>query len=504
VALQPLRVLPGLYLNRTPYASKTRWVSGDLVRFRDGVPQQLGGWRAAQGSDGVDGVPRCAITWRPNSQHGRYLAVGTHKGIFVYDGGQVEDVTPAAYTEGRVDTILGSGYGGGLYGVGLYGGSTYGSSDLLEAATWSMDMWGENVVAVGHDGVVVEYSAGDAAFVPIVGAPSAHALVVTDERRLMLLGADGEPNRVQWSTQEDNTIYTASATNSAGGFTLNTVSKLQCGARGRGVTFVWSETDLFGFFPTFNQFIYGYERLGQNCGACSPNSAVVVGEVAYWMGVDGFYCYQGQVQRLECDIHDFVFGNPDAGVAANFNLMQRVKVHVRHNTMFDEIWFSYPSGQSSECDRVAIFNYRTGAWSKASIARPAWADRGAFSLPMGLDPDGAIYEHEVGHTANGALIESYIESAPMELGNGDLVQQVRSFWPDARMYEGRAELLLRLRQSPRGAEFTKGPYVFTPSTERIMLATVARQLAIQVRATEPGDHWELGEPRVEITAGGSR
>jgi hypothetical protein len=173
----------------------------------------------------------------------------------------------------------------------------------------------------------------------------------------MLLGANGIPNRVQWSDQENNAVYTASATNKAGGFTLNTVSQLQCGVRGRGVTFVWSDTDLFGFYPTYNQFVYGYERLGQNCGAASQNAACIVGEVAYWMGVDGFYCYDGQVQRLDCDINDYVFGDPNNGVAADLNIDQRAKVHVRVNTLFEEIWFSYPSADSTECNRVAIFNY---------------------------------------------------------------------------------------------------------------------------------------------------
>jgi hypothetical protein len=124
--------------------------------------------------------------------------------------------------------------------------------------------------------------------------------------------------------REQRGLY-PSATNKAGGFTLNTVSQLQCGARGRGVTFVWSDTDLFGFFPTYNQFVYGYERLGQNCGAASPNAAVVVGEVAYWMGVDGFYCYDGQVQRLDCDFTTTCSGTRQRR-GRDFNIEQRVKV----------------------------------------------------------------------------------------------------------------------------------------------------------------------------------
>lgn len=501
--LLPVTIAPGLYLNRTAYAAKTRWVDGNCVRFRDGTVQQIGGWRVAQGSGGIDGIPRCAISWRPGNQHGKYLAVGTHKGVFLYDGGHVSDISPAAYVDGRTDSQPGAGYGGGLYGRGLYGVPTYGSGVTLEAATWSMDMWGDFLVAVGHDGVVCQYD-GTGVLVPIAGAPSARALVVTDERILMLLGAAGIPNRIEWSDQENNAVYTPSATNKAGGFTLNTVSQLQCGVRGRGVTFVWSETDLFGFYPTFNQFVYGYERLGQNCGACSPNSAVVVGEVAYWMGVDGFYCYDGQVHRLECDVQDYVFGDPDNGIAADFNLEQRTKVHVRVNTLFDEVLFSYPSGDSSECNRIITFNIRNGTWSKAHLRRPAWCDRGSFALPMGLDPDGLLFEHEVGHFANGGQIDSYAESAPFELGNGDTVQQIRSFWPDMRQGGGSVSLTLKLQMSPRGQSVAKGPLVFSGTTERLLLAAVARQIAVRYEATPPGGFWELGQPRIEITGGGKR
>jgi hypothetical protein len=367
-----------------------------------------------------------------------------------------------------------------------------------------MDLWGENVLAVGHNGVIYEYEPGAAKFLPVANAPTATSLVVDDNRRVFALGANDIPNRLSWSTQEDNTVWTAAVNNTAGGFILNTQSQLICGARGRGLTFIWSETDLFGIFPTYNALVYGQERLGANCGAVSQNAAVVVGEVAYWMGRDGFYMFNGQVQRLECDIHDFVFGKADSGSSSDFNALQRAKVHVRHNTMFDEIWFCYPSGENTENNRVAIFNYRTNTWTKANLARTAWCDRGAFDFPMGLAPDGKIYRHEFGSSDNGLPMGSYVQSAPFELGNGDQIQHVRSFWPDARMNLGSGLLLLTLKNAPHGPGFTAGPFPFSQSTQRINLAKAGRQLALRLMAGSPGDHWEVGEPRVELTAGGGR
>jgi hypothetical protein len=58
---------------------------------------------------------------------------------------------------GARDSQPGAGYGGGLYGVGDYGVPTIGSGVVLDAASWSMDMWGDYLVAVGYDGVVCQY-----------------------------------------------------------------------------------------------------------------------------------------------------------------------------------------------------------------------------------------------------------------------------------------------------------------------------------------------------------
>jgi hypothetical protein len=117
VALLPINILPGLYLNRTPYSAKTRWIDGELRA----LPRRRAAadWRLARGAGGtgITGVPRCAISWRPGNQHGKYMAIGTNEGVFLYDGGHVSNITPAAYTAGRVDSQPGAGYGGGLYGA---------------------------------------------------------------------------------------------------------------------------------------------------------------------------------------------------------------------------------------------------------------------------------------------------------------------------------------------------------------------------------------------------
>jgi hypothetical protein len=76
--------------------------------------------------------------------------------------------------------------------------------------------------------------------------------------------------------------------------------------------------------------------------------------------------------------------------------------------------------------------------------------------------------------------------AGIELGNGDAVQQIRSFWPEMRQGNGKINLSLKLRMTPRGPEFIKGPFSFTADTQRVLLAATARQMAVRIEATAPG------------------
>lgn len=500
--LYPINIAPGLFLNRTAYSSKLRWIDGDFVRFRDGVPQQVGGWERAplRGIQAVPGKARAALAWRPNNQSGSYMALGSEQGAFVFDGGRIANVTPDSFLVGREDSLRGAGYGGGLYGVDAYGTPRAFTGNELEAAFWTFDSWGEIVIgSYSANGVMYEYAAGEDKFTPVANAPTCRSVIVTDERYIFAIGANGEPASIKWCDQEDRNTWTPLATNRAGGYFMQTETRLQCGRRVRGGVLVWSETDLWVFFPLSNSLVYGYERAGTNCGVLSPHAAVVVGEVAYWMSQDGFYAYDGIVRRLECDIYDYVFG-----ALADINLTQRVKFQAKHNSLFEEIWFFYCSSGSNEIDRAAVFNYRNGTWTKCTLPRTTWHDRGVFDRPIAIGVDGKVFRQELGHSADGALIPSYVKSHPIELRGGNRAQHISAFWPDAQMGGGSAILDLEVRFTPQAPPMMFGPYTFTGDTERIMLSVAARQVAIRIGAANPGDHWELGEPRFEIGAGGKR
>ncbi len=216
--LVPLALPPGVYRNGTDLQSAGRWRDASLVRWTEGTMQPVGGW-VRRGEFDEDQAFRSVIAWRDLSGD-RWIAAGHANGLIVANAaGTVTNITPAGLATGLVDAGINSSYGGGFYGMSDYGIALMDTGVYVEATTWSLDTWGQNLVACSSaDGRLVEWSlniATDA--VAIAGAPTGcRGLVVSAERFLFALGASGNYRRVQWSDREDNTTWTASDTNEAG------------------------------------------------------------------------------------------------------------------------------------------------------------------------------------------------------------------------------------------------------------------------------------------------
>lgn len=495
---------PGLYGNRSKRASKNRWLDGNLVRFRDGVPAQVGGWVLAPVvGDAILGRAREWIAWRPNSASGRLSAIGTHSNAYEFDGGAVSDITPTGLVAGRPDSIIGAGYGAGLYSDGLYGTPRVTSANTLEAATWTFDMFGDELVGCfNSDGNIYNYLAGtDPRLQLVTVAPTAAAIVVSDERHVFAIGADGQNNLVKWSDREDYTsvgAWTPSATNRAGSYEFQITSPLVCGKRCRGLVLIWSNTELFALAPLNNALVYSKDTIGSRCGVMGPHAVCTLtdasGEVAIWMGADSFFMYDGILRKLECELYDYVF--------KDINLVQRAKVQARSNTLFDEVWFFYVSDSSTEIDRAVIYNYVNKTWTKGTISRLVWLDQKIFPLPLALDVNNVIYEHENGVLANGVPMDSYVVSHPLVQGNGRNELQIEAFWPDMEPLSDRSAVTFIGRDSPGGVDIVFGPYEFEVEDEKIDLEIDVREVQVKIAAVDGG--WELGAPTISMQIGGER
>jgi hypothetical protein len=488
--LVPLTIPPGVARNGTDYQSQGRWRDASLVRWTDGTMRPVGGW--ASFADTSTPVPRSCLAWRDLSGD-RWIAVAGYNQLEVVSASAVVyDITPAGLVAGIESAAASSGFGAGFYGVGYYG-TPRSSAVISEATTWSLDMWGEYLIACSTaDGRIFEWqlATGTPAAV-VANAPVNNlATMVTAERFLFALGAGGNPRLVQWCDREDNTDWTPSAINEAGDLELQTSGQIMCGVRVRGQALILTDQDAHAATYQGPPFVYGFEAVGASCGIISRQAVAVVDAGAFWMGAAGFFAYRGGVvEALPCEVVDYIF--------SGMNRAQSSKVASFTVRKYSEIWWLYPSETSLECDRYVTFNYKEGHWAIGTIDRTCGVDSGVFVDPLMIAPDGVVYRHETGLNYAGASV--YAETGPMSIGSGDQVMSVTGLVPDERT-QGDVTATFLTRFNPQGAERSYGPYAMaTPTSVRF----TGRQVRMRVTGARLAD-WRVGIMRLDAVPGGRR
>ena len=377
MALVPLKLKAGFYRNGTEFDASNRWRDGSLVRWRDGSLRPIGGWQSFK--DGFSANPiRGAHAWESNNGTA-YFAAGSHDKLTAMTGaGTAYDITPATMSTGREDAAQNLGFGGGFYGTGYFGTQRPATGTYSEATSWSLDNFGQYLVGVHYDtGTLVEWQLGSSAVAaPVANAPTNNlGLVVTEERFIFLLGAGGEPRKVQWCDKEVNTTWTPAATNEAGDFTLQTTGQIMQGLNTRGQTLIITDSDAFSAKYLGPPYVYGFNRVGTSCGAVSRMSAVDTDMGAFWMGQKGFFGFDGNsVKELPCEVHDYVFDD--------INVNQQSKIWALSNTEFSEVWWFYPSANSLEIDRYVALDLLENHWLIGNLSRTGGVPRGVFRTPI--------------------------------------------------------------------------------------------------------------------------
>lgn len=491
MSLIPLQIPPGVYRNGTELQSAGRWRDASLVRWTSGTMQPVGGWltRVTLTTQPLRGI----TAWRDLSGD-RWFAAGSYDKLYVSTAANIfYDITPAGYTVGTPDALTNLGYGGGFYGSGAYGVPRPDVGLYDPATSWSLDNWGEYLVACSDsDGRLLQWQLNTAVdAVPITNAPTGcKALMVTEERFLFALGAGGNYRKIQWSDREDNTVWTPAATNEAGDIELQTAGQILLGVRTRGQTLILTDQDAHTATYQGPPFVYGFERVGSSCGAVSRMCAATVDAGVYWMGQSGFHIYAGgAVRDVSCDVVDYIF--------SDINRTQISKVAAVANAKYNEIWWFYPSGGSIENDRYVVFNFEENHWAIGSLARTGGIDEGVFSTPMWTTASGRVINHEIGNQTDG--VQPFAESGPVQLGAGDTVMTATEFIPDERT-QGDATVTFKTRFYPNDVERTYGPYAMANPTD---VRFTGRQVAMRVIGDLNTD-WRWGVPRLDAVAGGRR
>jgi hypothetical protein len=493
MALVPIKIPAGVYRNGTEYQSAGRWYDSNLVRWFENTLRPWGGWRKRSESQ-MTGVSRGMLAWRDNSNL-RWIAAGTPSKLYAMnEAGTLKDITPTTFTTGITDATIKTGYGYSTYGSFSYGVARPDLGDIIPATTWTMDSWGEYLVACSNaDGQLLEWQLGfttPTKAVAITNAPtSCSAVMTTAERFVFALGASGNPRKVSWCDQENNTVWTPSATNQAGDFELNSVGSLKCGKRVRGINLLFTDVDVHAATYIGLPYVYSFEKAGSGCGVISSQAVAAIDTAAIWMSKSGFWVYDGYVKPLVSDVGDYIF--------QNINYNQASKVYAVHNSKYGEIIWFYPSSASNENDSYVVYNYREGHWAIGTLARTAGTDRGVFVNPLMISSDGYIYEHEVGFTYDGAV--PYAESGPYEIGSGDNIMSVRRVIPDEQTL-GEVVVSFKTRMYPMATETTYGPYAAAQPTD---VRFAARQVKVRYTGNVLDD-WRVGVNRFDVVAMGKR
>ena len=627
MALTKLILNPGINKESTDLMDKSGWADGNLIRFRKGLPEKIGGWNKAT-TENYEGTGRALTAWVALDAT-KYLGLGTTYKYYITTGDVFNDVTPIRLTTGNNEisfaasngsstlTVTDNAHGavvndfvtysgcatlGGLvtaavlnqeyqiigitsanvytitakdtsgdtvtanasdsgdgqgtvvgayqinvgldvyvsstgWGAGLWSAGTFGSatalSDTDQLRLWSHDAFGEDLIINTRNGGIYYWDESSglsnravnittlsgANLAPTVGLQT----IVSDvDRHVIVLGADAisgsartgniDPLLIVFSSQESITDWEPTSTNTAGSLRLSSGSQIVGGLRARQEILIWTDTALYSMQFVGAPFTFGVNLINENVGLISPNGFVNAPDAVYWMARDGFYTYNGSVQRLQCSVLNYVLND--------FNSNQSFKVTAFTNKEFNEVGWFYPSSSSTEIDRYVTYNYLEGAWSIGELSRTAWLDDGIFEKPRATGKDSSvnyIYIHEDSDDADGSPMNNvFIESGDIDVDDGEKFGFVRKIIPDVKFFgtnstSGQINFVLKTRNFPGDSLTTNSTNDVTSSTQQNYVRARSRQMVFRAQSDDDaatgvrtGFKWRLGANRIEIRPDGKR
>ena len=334
-----------------------------------------------------------------------------------------------------------------------------------------------------------------------------------------------DPMLIRWSDQEDPFNWTPASTNQAGFLRLSRGSEIVTATQSRQEVLVWTDAALYSLQYVGAPIVWGAQLVGENISIVGQNAVSYANGVAYWMGKDKFYKYDGRTQTLNCDLRRYVF--------EDINTSQYAQVCSGTNEGFNEIWWFYCSANSIDIDKYVVYNYMENVWYYGSLARTAWLDSGLRDYPLAATYYNNLVNQEDGiddnATATTLPIVSSITSAQFDLDDGHNFMFVWRVLPDVT-FEGSTATppsatmyLLPLKNSGSGYTVNKATdanhSVANESfasitriatlpveefTGQIFTRVRGRQMSIKFESTELGVNWQLGSPRIDMRSDGRR
>lgn len=426
-----------------------------------------------------------------------------------------------------------TGWSAGPFGLGLWG---FGGATVAPMRLWTQSNFGEDLVFAYRAGPLLYWSATtgvNTRGVYVDSLPGAsdvpeavnYTLVSDVSRFVLAFGCNDigqsliDPMLIRWSDQEDVAMWTPSSLNQAGSLRLSRGTKIVSALQARQEILVWTDAALYSMQYFGAPEVWGAQILGDNLSIAGPNAMVYANSIAYWMGRDKFYRYDGTVVPLPCDVRRYVFND--------FNTDQYDQVFAGTNQSFNEVWWFYCSASSTQVNRYVVYNYVDNVWYYGSLRRTAWIDAKLRDYPIAATYSHNLVFQEFGtdcnETGNTFPINSFVVSAEFDIDDGDRFMLVNRVLPDVTFDGSIADSpSLTMILSPRsnsGAPYNSPLSQGGNSSNTVNLSAVVpveqytgevftrirgRQISVEVRSTGLGVKWQLGVPRLDMQPDGRR
>jgi hypothetical protein len=437
-----------------------------------------------------------------------------------------------------------------------FGEAVTASAVTLEPGLWSLNSFGEVLVATILNGKTFTWDAGVASPTSNRASTTTSGFETTNNptatrttlispttRHLIHFGTEvtiGNTSTqddmfIRFSADESINEYTIEATNTAGSQRLQDGTRIVGALVAKENILVWTDNALYTMKFVGAPFTFGFEQVGTNCGLIGQNAAVEIDGVAYWMSNNGFFSFDGTVNSLPCSVEDFVYDNIDTTKG------QQICAGI--NNLFTEVLWWYPTSGATFNDRSVIYNYgakappgEMGNWynnTNTNFNRTTWIDSLVYPKPYATAYNSAgtgtfpvivgetglgqsvFFEHEIGTdqvnpdgstTALLSFIQSYNFALQTDQGIGEYFLAMRRFLPNFKVLTGNNQVTISVSDYPSEdvTATTLSPFTITSSTTKVDTRARGRYANLKIENTGAGESWRFGTFQADLQPDGRR
>jgi len=457
-------------------------------------------------------------------------------------------VTP--YVEiGPTTQTAGYGWGTSSWGASTWNTPRATSAVVLDAGNWSLDNYGQVLVATIFNGKTFTWNAGASGARGIRASTSTSGIVTTNnptatrftlvsdrDRHLFHFGTETtigdtttqDPMFVRFSNQEDLNTYFPTATNTAGFFTLDTGNEIRAALQGKDYVFVLTDVAAYVIQYVGPPFTFSVRQVGTNCGCISQHGASYVNGAIYWMSNEGgFFMYDGTVKSLPCLVEDFVFTSNNGNLGVNYSSSD--VIYSSPNSLYTEVNWFYPTADSEQVNRCVTYNYSENLWTTSTLDRTTYQDQGVYNLPYATDYEDSntpvfpeilgitnlhgasiYYAHEIGtdqiNSTGTTSINAFIRSGDFDIEDGEIFMSMRRFMPDYKLLIGNSKVTLFISDFPSDSQTSSplGPFTINSTTDKVDTRARGRLLSLKIENDALGETWRYGSFRMDAQPDGRR